>query len=240
MRSSKQIYTTSDHYDGRRFHNLNPGTRRKSFFQALKWKIEGGKQPWPKEEQIKEAPTFPTSIREDEVFVTFIGHATVLIQFKGLTILTDPVFSSLVGPLSIVGVKRSTLLKITIEELPKVDVVLISHNHYDHFDLPSIRKIWHTFQPLFIVPLKNSSTLKNLGIHKVVELDWWESYSLSKGKSITLTPAQHWSGRTFLDHYKTLWGSFVVSHENLKFFSAGIPAMPLILRKSQSDLELWM
>jgi L-ascorbate metabolism protein UlaG (beta-lactamase superfamily) len=219
-----QNYTLkSDHYDGARFYNENPKARKhKSLYEVAKWKW----QTKPKEEEIELAqnisnPDLATTIQSQEVFVTFINHATTLIQLEGLTILTDPVFSDYVGINSLLSVKRSQKAGMDFKDIPKVDLVLISHNHYDHLDLPSIKKIFKRDNPLFIVPLKNGVFLKEIGIEKIVELDWWDFYVLNEKQTVTLTPAQHWSGRGIFDRSKSLWGGFIIQHKNMKVFFAG-------------------
>jgi L-ascorbate metabolism protein UlaG (beta-lactamase superfamily) len=213
----------SDHYDGTRFHNLNREVQgRKSLYDVLKWKL-GGKELEEMEEapMIAATPNLPSTIDSNEVFVTFINHATALIQVEGLTILTDPVFSEYIGPISLFGFERSQKAGLLFKDIPKVDLVLISHNHYDHLDLPSIRQIVERDDPLFVVPLKNGALLKEVGAQKIVELDWWEGYRLNQRQKVILTPAQHWSARGLFDDCKSLWGGFVVISDRLKVFFAG-------------------
>ncbi len=98
---------------------------------------------------------------------------------------------------------------------------LLSHNHYDHFDVPSIQDLWKRDHPLFIVPLRNGKLIRSLGIHKVIELDWWQEHRLSAEQSFILTPAKHWSRRGFFDYCKALWGGFILKSPDLQIFFAG-------------------
>jgi len=136
--------------------------------------------------------------------LTWIGHSTFLIQYLGLNILTDPVFSDRVSPVNFAGPRRLVPLPVTIAELPPIDLVVISHNHYDHLDLASVRALGNG--PRYLVPLGLQSLLMAGGIDRdrVRELDWWESHRAGN-LTVTATPAQHWSGRGLRDRNRTLW-----------------------------------
>lgn len=159
---------------------------------------------------------------------TWIGHITVLMQMAGLNILTDPVFSERCFPVQWAGPKRQTPPGLTLTELPHIDVVLLSHNHYDHMDEASLVALSQQAggAPLFVTPLGHKHWFARRGIHKVVELDWWDDHVLpasdhSERVVITLTPAQHWSARTATDALLSLWGSFVVRSPSCHLFFAG-------------------
>lgn len=208
----------SDHFDGKQF--FNPGHREtNSFLDLVKWKLVADAKQWPEFVKNKDYPS-PVLPEGKKANFTFINHATFLIQTQELTILTDPVFSLRVSPVSFVGPKRVRQPGVAIDRLPPVDVVLISHNHYDHMDLPSLLDLDARFHPLFIVPLKNRDFLVKKGLQNVVELDWWQTHKV-KNTSFTLTPSLHWSSRSLFDKYETLWGSFMVSFEGFKFYFAG-------------------
>ena len=203
-----------------RFQNLEPQTS-KGLLEFLKWKLQGTSTPWPKKVKNTIEINLPSQIASNEVFATFINHSTVLLQLEQLTIITDPIFSAVAGPYSLLGPRRVRAPGLALEELPKIDVVLLSHNHYYHFDAPSIQKLWKRDDPLFIVPLGNRKLLQSLGVQNIVELQWWQEYPLNAEQSFILTPAKHWSRRGLLDYCKALWGGFVIRSSDLKIFFAG-------------------
>ncbi len=149
-----------------------------------------------------------------DVSVTWIGHSTALWQLNGLNILTDPQFSERAAPLSFAGPRRAVALPMQLADLPRIDVVLISHNHYDHLDRQSVLQLKQQpgGPPLFIVPLGLDIWLNNEGITNVRPLDWWDSFSVkaTHGEvTVHLVPTQHWSSRTPWDRNASLWGGFV-------------------------------
>ncbi|MFO1218870.1 MAG: MBL fold metallo-hydrolase [Burkholderiaceae bacterium] len=154
--------------------------------------------------------------------VTWIGHATVLAQFAGLNVLTDPMFSQRASPLSFLGPTRRQKPGVLPGELPHIDLVLISHNHYDHLDEPSVRSLAAQpgGSPLFVVPLGLKAWLAEHGVTHAVELDWWQAHRVGEVE-IVLTPVQHWSGRGLTDRMKTLWGGFALFSPQLHLFFAG-------------------
>ena len=157
-----------------------------------------------------------------EPAVTWIGHATVLAQFDGINLLTDPVFSERASPLSWLGPRRAQPPALPIADLPRIDVVLISHNHYDHLDEASVKALAAQpgGPPLFVVPLGLKAWLADAGIEHAVELDWWQGHRVG-ALDIVLTPAQHWSGRGLHDRMQTLWGGFAVFAPRFHLFWAG-------------------
>jgi len=154
--------------------------------------------------------------------VTWIGHATALVQADGLSVLTDPIFSERASPLGFLGPRRAQPPGIALEQLPPVDAVLISHNHYDHLDLDSLARLNERSNgaTLFLVPLGNGRLLRGQGIRNVVELDWWEKHNL-RGVEFQLTPLQHWSARGVGDRNQALWGGWAVFAPDLHWFFAG-------------------
>jgi L-ascorbate metabolism protein UlaG (beta-lactamase superfamily) len=139
----------------------------------------------------------------------------------GVNILTDPMWSERCSPLSWVGPKRYSKPGIRFEDLPPVDVVLVSHNHYDHFDIPTLKRLAKKGMPHAIVPLGNLNLMRSTGIATVDELDWWQSIPLSSNVTITMVPAQHFSARTLWDRNQTLWGGFVISGPSGNVYYAG-------------------
>jgi L-ascorbate metabolism protein UlaG (beta-lactamase superfamily) len=218
--SSNMDYPESDHFDGKQFHNLGKARTDKGFFALMKWMIgEKGKE-WPKWVDDNVKPEISEALKNRDVRITTINHATHLIQVKDLTILTDPVYSQRASPFTWVGPERRRAPGISFEELPHVDIVIISHNHYDHMDLDTIAKLTKKSNPLFIVPLGNKKILASVGTTHVIELDWWQKHEVPAG-NIYLTPAQHWSNRGLTDRNLALWGSFVLEMSESKIYFAG-------------------
>ncbi len=197
----------SDHYDGDEFYN--PGVEISDFWDILAWQFEKDEGYWPKwiESEYGEKP--PKRVGYGELRVVFVNHSTVLLQFDSLNVLTDPIWSERCSPVSWIGPKRHRNPGVRFEDLPPIDFVLISHNHYDHLDMPTLKRLYDRFSPIFLAPLGNKRLLNENGISPAIELDWMEDTVLF-GKRITLTPAQHFSMRGLCDKNETLWGGFVV------------------------------
>ncbi len=154
--------------------------------------------------------------------ITWIGHSTFLVQMDGVNFLTDPIFSMKAGPLeNKIGSKRYVPPAFEVEKLPKIDFIVISHNHYDHLDIPTLKKIVSLNPDVKIfVPLKVKKLLEDEGMGKnTVELDWWDEFDFM-GLKIILTPTQHFSGRWINDSNETLWGGYVIIGSK-KFYFAG-------------------
>lgn len=213
---------SSDHFDGKRFRNLDPFVEPK-WLDVLRWKLFSHHEPWPDWVEFPKAES-PVAKVTTGLKVTFINHATFLVQMGGLNILTDPVFSERVGPLGVIGAKRHKAPGIALEALPKIDVVLVSHNHYDHLDLPSIRAIKERDAPLILAGLGNQALFYAEHLENEKDLDLWQSHS-HRGVTFTLTPAQHWSARSLGDRFRSLWGGFYVSDGKNRLFFAGDTAM---------------
>lgn len=195
----------SDHYkDGKFFNPWNP-RGKKGLLDVLKWRMQGGKAVWP--ERVENEPRPPIVENPDTPRITYIGHATILVQMTGKNILIDPVFSERCSPFKNLGPKRVRDPFIPMEKLPKIDFVFISHNHYDHLDQMSLSWLAANRQPLMITPLGNTRLIKAcVGQCGVVALDWHQSTRLTDDLSLTVTPAQHWSRRGFNDINRDLWG----------------------------------
>ncbi len=212
---------TSNHFDGTKFINPdNAGTHR--YREVLKWWLSGNdKGHWSKVDNNTSSgfPAPVNNVSRNEFRVTFINHATFLLQIDGLNILTDPIWSYRASPYQWIGPKRMRDPSIAFDNLPAIDAVLISHNHYDHLDIRTAEKLHRQHNPQFIVPLGVEKLLHDHGISQTTDLDWWATHSLSDNLSLTAVPAQHFSGRGLFDRNKTLWCGYVLhsSHGNIYF-----------------------
>ncbi len=219
--------------DGR-FQNNYLEFEPRSFAEVLRWKWNAARKGLPK------PPSTPIpSVRADLAFiranaeserqqpaVTWIGHATVLAQLGGLNVLTDPIFSERASPVQFVGPKRHQPPGLSLAELPSIDLVLVSHNHYDHMDEGSLCGLAKQAggSPWFVVPLGLAGWFQHRGIERVIELDWWQSHRMqcTGGEvELMLVPAQHWSARGTSDRMKTLWGGFAILAPDCHLFFAG-------------------
>ncbi|MEM6296541.1 MAG: MBL fold metallo-hydrolase [Myxococcota bacterium] len=218
--AKRPTYTASDHYDGTSFHNPTRAARP-GFGRVMRHVVAGRRGAWPRKRvATSEVAQLGTSPGEGAVAVTFINHATVLLEFEGVTVLTDPVWSQRVGPGSFAGPKRARDPGVAFEDLPAIDVVVISHNHYDHLDLPTLRRLDERDAPEMLVPLGDRSWMTRRGLTNVVEMDWWERRDVG-GLKITFTPAQHNSGRGASDYNASLWGGYTFEASGDAVFFAG-------------------
>jgi L-ascorbate metabolism protein UlaG (beta-lactamase superfamily) len=220
MSSSSPRFPVSDHCDGRRFFNPR-GTFERNFLRLLRWKIAGSSARWPS--TIAVTPRIPPPApRDAQIAATWINHATFLLQTRKGTLLTDPVWSYRAGPLSF-GPRRAHVPGVRFTDLPKIDTVLLSHDHYDHCDVATLRQLVERDAPVAITPLGNRDLLSSAGFarDRIVELDWWQSYTTAGGPSVTLTPARHWSNRVTGQVNGRLWGGFFVRHEANSAWFAG-------------------
>jgi L-ascorbate metabolism protein UlaG (beta-lactamase superfamily) len=159
------------------------------------------------------------SVCDGEITVTFINHATLLIQMDGVNILTDPIWAARSVPT--VGVKRRRPAGIRFEDLPRIDAVVVSHNHHDHMDIPTLRRLWQHYQPPVFVGLRSSVFLERKGIGGGHDLDWWQSAEIAPGITVTAVPARHHSNRSLFDRNRMLWCGFVVSGPSGSVYFAG-------------------
>lgn len=207
-------FPVSDHCDGERFFNPPPQPQALGFSSLPRWWIQqlrGDLQRWPRDVPPPRRVQLPASVAPGEVAVTFIGHSTFLLQFDGLTVLTDPIFARCAGPFGLLGPKRARPPALRLDELPAIDVVLVSHNHYDHLDLATLRWLARHRRPKFVTSLGNKAWLAEREIESdVVELDWWQAAEIVPGLRVTGTPAQHFTARTPWDRCRTLWNGLLL------------------------------
>ena len=210
----------SPHFDGRRFRNP-AGRAGNGLLHFLRWVASSKRRRWPKQIADPADPMEHAHPPPGTIAATFIGHSTFLVQFGGLNLLTDPVYSERVGPWNLAGPRRVRPPGVPFEQLPHIDAVLLSHNHYDHMDLSTLARLRRKFDPLLVTTLGNERFLRKRGFAKVVELDWWESHECLRHLQVLLTPAQHFSSRHVFDRDRTLWGGFVVSTGGQRVYFVG-------------------
>jgi L-ascorbate metabolism protein UlaG (beta-lactamase superfamily) len=206
------------HFDGRRFYNPD-APQAPGLLDALRWKLTSRPQPWPRFISDVEQSIPPRRVEGSGLRTTLVNHSTVLLQQQGSTILTDPIWSERASPLSWAGPRRHRKPGVSWENLPRVDVVLISHNHYDHLDLPTLRRLAARGGSTFIVPARVARLLRAENIGPTHEMDWGESLPLT-GFTIHCVPALHFSSRRVYDRNKTLWCGYVIEcRERLVYFA---------------------
>jgi L-ascorbate metabolism protein UlaG (beta-lactamase superfamily) len=219
----------SDHFDGNLYFNPDepppppvagaPQRSRPSWI--WRWILGTGWPEWPAVQGTLPGPPPVALVPKGELLVTPVGHATFLIQIDGVNVLTDPIWSKRCSPVSWAGPRRVRAPGIRFEELPSIDAVLISHNHYDHLDLPTLRRLAEKGTSRAFTTLGNGGLVKEAGFPRVEEMDWWQSVSLTPEVQVTLVPAQHFSSRTLWDRNETLWGGFVISGPSGPVYFAG-------------------
>jgi L-ascorbate metabolism protein UlaG (beta-lactamase superfamily) len=198
----------TNHFNGKRF--INPGNvQAKGLPDVFKWLFTRKRTRWGSfaEEPFGQKPE-PRIHSPNRI--TFINHSCFLIQTKGLNILTDPIYSERASPFSWSGPKRMRPPGIRFDDLPHIDIVLLSHNHYDHLDIATLKKISNQFQPHIYTALGVERLLRNHGIASVTEMDWWSENMFNKDVELIAVPAQHFSGRGMFDRDATLWIGFVI------------------------------
>ncbi|MDP4021572.1 MBL fold metallo-hydrolase [Methylobacterium sp. NEAU 140] len=200
----------SDHFDGVRFFVPGHPTDR-GLPEVLRWQAQRRREPWPKHVPSPFPPDRPPE-RVASLRVVLIGHASYLVQVAGRNILIDPVFATRASPLRFAGPKRVNPPGLAFADLPPIDAVLITHNHYDHLDGPSLARIWQAHQPLVVAPLGNDAILRGYDDTMHVETrDWGGTVDLGGGVSVHLTPANHWSARGLNDRRMALWCAYAIT-----------------------------
>lgn len=220
----------SDHFDGAHYFNPVQGdaapssratqqTRRSGWIWRWLW---GKDWPvWPEKVESPAGPPPAPRVERGSLLVTLVNHATFLVQMDGLNLLTDPIWSERCSPVSWFGPKRHRQPGIRFEDLPSIDAVLVSHNHYDHLDVPTVKRLAERFRPRALAPLGNGDLLRDAGLSATHELDWLQTVKLAPDVSVTLVPAQHFSSRTLWDRNEALWGGFVISGPSGNVYFAG-------------------
>jgi L-ascorbate metabolism protein UlaG (beta-lactamase superfamily) len=188
-----------------------PDTRsERRRFDFLRWKLTSHPARWPSRIPMVAQPP-PPSPQGNEIVATWIGHSTFLLQTAQGNFLTDPVFSLRASPVQWAGPRRVHPPGLAFEDLPAIDFVLLSHDHYDHCDLKTLRRLAAVHDPLFLAPQRHADLLTKAGSKRIAELDWWQSHRTASGLDITLTPARHWSNRFGTPRNHRLWGGFFLT-----------------------------
>jgi L-ascorbate metabolism protein UlaG (beta-lactamase superfamily) len=209
-------FPTSDHSDGRRF--FNPDGLTLQPFSAVPRMMREPRVPWP--ERIDQPLHRPPPVGDASAVVTFIGHSTFLIQTAAGNILTDPMYSDRASPIPLMGPRRVRPPAVRFDDLPAISMILLSHNHYDHCDRPTLRRLARRFDPVVITPLGNARLIRSTGLRRVEELDWWEPAKTSI-VPVALTPAHHFSARGPFDRNQALWSGFVLVAGRRRVYFAG-------------------
>jgi L-ascorbate metabolism protein UlaG (beta-lactamase superfamily) len=209
----------SDHFNGKKF--VNPGgVEVPGLNKVFKWMLNRKRTPW--KENVHAPPgKRPLDHYNDGIRITFVNHSTFLIQVDGLNVLTDPVWAKRASPFSWAGPKRMCPPGIRFEDLPRIHLILLSHNHYDHLDLQTMRLLFGAHHPRIVTPLGVKKFLDNESITGATDVDWWTVLPVNERVSIQCVPAQHFSGRGMLDRNKTLWCGYVINTTRGKIYFAG-------------------
>ena len=195
--------------------------RRQSPLAALRWAVTRRPAKWPRRLPNPVPSPVLERVPGDATRLTLVNHATVLVQGGGLNLLTDPVWSRRTSPFRFAGPARHRAPGIAFEDLPPIDAVLLSHNHYDHLDLATLRRLRERHAVRTVAPLGHARLLARAGIDDALELDWWESAELGGGVATTLVPARHWSSRSLGDDNRALWGGHAVALPGGALYFAG-------------------
>ena len=207
---------TPAHFDGRRFRNPN-GANGLPFWLVPRMLLTP-RSRWPARVAVE--PRRPPTAGPDDVVVTFVGHATFLIQVGTTALLTDPIYAERASPVSFAGPRRVRAPGVRFDDLPAISLVLLSHNHYDHCDLGTLRALERRCAARIVTPLGNGRLLRSAGLRNVEELDWWQSAATAP-LPVTLTPAQHFSARGPFDRNRALWGGFLIEARGRRILFAG-------------------
>lgn len=212
----------SDHFDGRRFFNPG-GVAPGNALDLLRWQLGGGRVRWPNPVISAFPPAKPDRhVFGEQMRVTMVGHASMLVQVAGLNILTDPVWSERVSPFRTVGPKRVVPPGIRFEDLPHIDLVLVTHNHYDHLDLATLVRLQQAHRPKIVTPLGNDTIIRRtVPDADITVVDWGDRVEVRGGVTIDTEPCHHWSARGMGDRRMALWAAFVLTTPAGKIYHVG-------------------
>ena len=201
------------------YKNTNEQENGKTFGQLMTWVLDGEKSP--EKIEIETSTQWQELSPNQTNYAVWIGHATYLINNGDINILSDPIFSKRASPVGFAGPKRMIPPAMTLNDLPKIDAVVVSHNHYDHLDIWSLKKLFKlNSETIFMVPAGDRKRLVKAGIRNVVEMNWWDIFRVSNTE-FHFTPVQHWSKRGLFDRNKSLWGGWFIKSNDLSLYHAG-------------------
>jgi L-ascorbate metabolism protein UlaG (beta-lactamase superfamily) len=176
---------------------------------------------WPSFVRNEGLPQLHEKLGDADVAITYVNHATFLIQMPGVNILTDPIWSKRASPFRWIGPRRVRNPGVALDELPKIDVILISHNHYDHLDLATLKKLSQKHSSKVFVAMGDKKLVESAGLRDVRELDWWEDAQINSELKITFTPTQHFSARGLFDRLRSLWGGYMIQSAGRRIYFGG-------------------
>lgn len=211
----------TEYFNGDTFENIG-GIESKSMFGVMKWMLTRDQGEW--KEILEDEVTFAEKPAErvgDSLVVTYVNHSTFLIQTDSLNILTDPIWADRASPVSFAGPKRMAPAGVRFDDLPHIDLVVISHNHYDHLDVSTLTRINEKFGSRFITPLGVGQFLNSEGIQNTHDVEWWQEDKVTDKVKVTSVPAQHFSSRGLFDRDKTLWAGYVLETSAGNIYFAG-------------------
>ncbi|MFT3972818.1 MAG: MBL fold metallo-hydrolase [Amaricoccus sp.] len=212
----------SDHFDGTRFFNPGVPNETRGLADMLKWKFGSRAAVWPRQVPAGPPDKPPARVAGSDGRLTFVGHASFLLQIAGLNILLDPVWSERASPFSFAGPKRHAAPGIAFDDLPRIDAVLVSHCHYDHMDLATLLRLWQRDRPRIVVPLGNDTIIRAADATVAVEAaDWGDSVRLGPEVVVHLVSARHWSARGLSDRRHALWAAFVIDAPGGGIYAVG-------------------
>lgn len=211
----------SDHFDGRIFFNPG-GTPPRKFTDLLRWQLSDGRKKWPEKWPSPFAGAKPDArVGDTAMRVTMVGHATLLIQTGGVNILTDPLWSERASPVQFAGPKRVNAPGIAFDDLPPIDLVLLTHNHYDHLDVDTLRRLRSVHDPLVVTPHGNDAIVhESIPDMRVTAGDWGDAFT-SHGLTLHFEPVHHWSARGMFDRRMALWAGFVIEGAAGRIYHVG-------------------
>ena len=201
------------------YKNTNEQENGKTFGQLMTWVLDGEKSP--EKVEIETSTQWQELAPTQTNYAVWIGHATYLINNGDINILTDPIFSKRASPVGFAGPKRMIPPAMTLNDLPKIDAVVVSHNHYDHLDIWSLKKLFKlNSETIFLVPTGDKKRMVKAGIRNIIEMNWWDIFRVSNTE-FHFTPVQHWSKRGLFDRNKSLWGGWFIKSNDLSLYHAG-------------------